>query len=207
MLTLIDLSHPITSHIPIYPGDELPLLEKVKNTSQDRFNNYRWSTNMHVGTHIDGPMHMTDSRQFIGDIPVARCMGTGCLIQAAGEKVVLRKTEYTSQILPESIVLVYTGFGKKFGCEEYFRTYPTISRELAQLFVDKHVKMVCFDTPSPDQPPYDLHELLLKNRILIAENLRNVEQLLPVKHFEVFAFPLRIHADSSPARIVARILE
>jgi kynurenine formamidase len=48
---------------------------------------------------------------------------------------------------------------------------------------------------------------LLKNNVLIAENLTGMEKLLSVKKFEIIALPLRIHADSSPARIVARILE
>ena len=207
MQTLIDLSHPITSHIQVYPGDELPTLEKTNNITHEGFNNYRWSTGMHVGTHIDGPMHMTDSRQFIGDIPIVRCIGTGCLLNVVGEKIIIKKAEYESHIPPESIVVIYTGFEKKFGCEEYFREYPTISHELGQLLVDKHTKMVCLDTPSPDRHPHELHALLLKNRVLIAENLKNIDQLLNIKHFEIVAIPLRIHADSSPARIIARILE
>jgi kynurenine formamidase len=79
--------------------------------------------------------------------------------------------------------------------------------ELAQFFVEKKVKMVCLDTPSPDRSPHDVHRLLLKNSVLIAENLTNLEQLLTVQHFEIVALPLRIHADSSPARIFARIQE
>ncbi len=56
---------------------------------------------------------------------------------------------------------------------------------------------------SPDRPPHEIHTLLLENDVLIAENLCNLDQLLPAKAFEIIALPLRIHADSSPARIIA----
>ena len=115
--------------------------------------------------------------------------------------------EFASAIVPESIVLIYTGFGKQFGSEEYFHDYPVISMELVQFLVKQQIRMVCLDTPSPDRHPYDIHMYLLKNNVLIAENLTGMEKLLSVKKFEIIALPLRIHADSSPARIVARILE
>jgi kynurenine formamidase len=205
--TLIDLTHPIVDRMPVYSGDESPRLEKTNDLARDKFNNFRFTCGMHAGTHIDGPMHMSESACFIDELPLERFTGTGCLFDAVGMKIVLSTLEFSSIIIPESIVLVYTGFGKRFGSEEYYRNYPIISMELAQHFVEQRIKMVCLDAPSPDIPPYDVHKFLLQNSVLIAENLTNFEQLLTVKKFEIVAFPLRIHADSSPARIVARILE
>jgi len=66
--------------------------------------------------------------------------------------------------------------------------------------------MVGLDMPSPDKYPFEVHKLLFAKNILIAENLTNVEQLLHVESFEVIALPLYIKADSSIARIIARIL-
>jgi kynurenine formamidase len=94
-----------------------------------------------------------------------------------------------------------------FGSKDYFNDYPTVSKALAQLFVERQVKMVCIDSPSPDRHPFDIHKLLLENNVLIAENLTNLDKLLLIGKFEVIALPLKIHADSSPARIVARKLE
>ena len=67
--------------------------------------------------------------------------------------------------------------------------------------------MVCLDSPSPDRHPFEIHKLLLENNVLLAENLTNVEALFSVQKFEMMAFPLNLQADSSPARIIARILE
>ncbi|MGD1044020.1 MAG: cyclase family protein [Bacteroidota bacterium] len=207
MQTFIDLSIPITDLMPVYPGDEPPRLLKVTDFTRDGFNNFHLSINMHTGTHIDGPMHLTQSKIFLNEIPLEQCVGNGCILNAAGNKNISLTIEYESLVQPQSIVLLYTGMSSLFGREEYFNNYPTISRELAQLFVERQVRMVCLDSPSPDRYPFDVHKLLLENNVLIAENLINLDRLLSIGKFEVLALPLKIHADSSPARIVARILE
>ena len=205
--TLIELSHPIIDRLPVYPGDEPTRLEKINDFARDGFSNFRFTCGMHTGTHIDGPMHMTKSGRFIDELPLEQFIGTGCLLNAVGMKVISCTPEFTSAIVPESVVLIYTGFGKQFGSEEYFHDYPVISMELAQFLVKQRIKMVCLDMPSPDKPPHDIHSYLLKNNVFIAENLTGMEKLLTIKKFEIIAFPLRIHADSSPTRIIARILE
>jgi len=103
--------------------------------------------------------------------------------------------------------LVHTGFGKKFGSEEYFRRYPAVTEALAELLVEKQIRMLCLDTPSPDYAPYRIHGMLLKNDILIAENVASINVLLTIGSFEVTALPLRIRADSSPGRIIARTID
>ena len=207
MQTLIDLSLSLTDLMPVYPGDEPPHLLKVNDLARVGFNDFQLSTNMHAGTHIDGPMHLTQSKKFISALPLEQCVGIGCILNAAGKKNIPLTTEYELLVQPQSIVLLYTGMCRLFGHKEYFNDYPTVSKELALLFVKRRVKMVCIDSPSPDRHPFEIHKLLLENNVLIAENLTNIDKLFSVKKIEVIAIPLKIHADSSPARIIARILE
>ncbi len=67
--------------------------------------------------------------------------------------------------------------------------------------------MIGLDWASPDHEPYPMHQILLRNNILILENLTNLNLLLSEPVFEIFAFPLKINADSSLVRVVARITE
>jgi kynurenine formamidase len=203
---LIDLSYPINDRIIVYPGDKQARLEKINDFSRDGFNNFRFTGGMHTGTHIDGPMHMTKSVCFIDDLSLDQFIGTGCLLNASGMGIISCTPEFKSAIVPESIVLIYTGFGKHFGSEEYYKNHPVVSMELARYLVQLKIKMVCLDMPSPDKSPYEVHTLLLNNSVLIAENLAGMEKLLTIKNFEIIALPMPLHADSSPARIVARIL-
>jgi kynurenine formamidase len=207
MQTYIDLSVPITDLMPVCPGDEPPHLLKVNNLTRDGFNNFLLSATMHTGTHIDGPMHVTKNKIFLDEIPLEQCVGLGCLLNAAGKNSIVLTKEYKLLVRPQSIVLLYTGMSRLFGRKKYFHEYPTVSWELAQLFVERQVKMVCMDSPSPDRYPFEIHKLLLENNILLAENLTNFDSLLSVNNFEIIALPLKIHADSSPARIIARMLD
>jgi kynurenine formamidase len=204
--TLIDLSHPINDRITVYPGDKQARLEKINDFSRDGFNNFRFTGGMHTGTHIDGPMHMTKSGCFMDNLSLVQFIGIGCLLNAAGMGIISCTPEFKSAIIPESVVLIYTGFGKHFGSEKYYKDHPVISMELASYLVQLKIKMVCLDMPSPDKSPYEVHTLLLSNSVLIAENLAGMDKLLTIKKFEIIALPMPLHADSSPARIVARIL-
>jgi kynurenine formamidase len=88
---------------------------------------------------------------------------------------------------------------------DYYRSYPAISEATAWHLVKKGVKIIGMDSPSPDYAPFNIHKILLNNNILIIENLTNLSALLPYREFELLAFPLKIEADSSPLRVVARI--
>lgn len=50
-----------------------------------------------------------------------------------------------------------------------------------------------------------VHKILLKNDILIIENLTNVEEL-EGKEFKIHALPLKLQLDGAPARVVAEIV-
>ena len=126
MSRFIDLTQPLTDHMSVYPGDRPPILEKTHEITRDGFNSYSLSTTVHAGTHIDGPMHLTDSREFIGEIPVERFVGMGCILNVSGEAVLSSKPGMEDQIIRNGIVLLHTGFGKKFGSEEYYRDYPVL---------------------------------------------------------------------------------
>ena len=63
----IDLSYDIKNEMPVYPGDMELNLSKEKDYDEDEFNLYTVSTSMHVGTHIDAPLHMCKNKKFISE--------------------------------------------------------------------------------------------------------------------------------------------
>ena len=85
---------------------------------------------------------------------------------------------------------------------EYFQKYPNMPEELANFMVAKQVKIIGVDAPSPDRKPWPAHKILLKNEILIIENLTNLKELRD-KEFKVYAFPAKYELDGAPVRVVA----
>lgn len=65
MEKLIDLTHIIEDSMPIYPGDIKTNLFQTKYLSVNKHNNHRLDISMHTGTHIDSPMHLTESNEYI----------------------------------------------------------------------------------------------------------------------------------------------
>ena len=207
LMKLIDLSHEIEDNMPVYPGDTKTNLVQVKYLSADQYNNHRLDINMHSGTHIDSPMHLTDCKQYISELPLESFIADGCVLDVRNQAIIKLKAEYDALIRENSIVLLYTGYDMYYGTKEYYENHPCVDIELCKLLVEKNIKMLGMDIPSPDRYPFEIHKLLFKNKIYVMENLTNLEQLLNVDRFEVIAFPLKIRADSSITRVVARIMQ
>ena len=205
MAHYIDLTQPITDNMPCYPGDQPVSLQQIAFLEQEGHSNFLLSTGMHSGTHLDGPMHLTSSLTRIAELPVDAFAGPGILFNVVGQKIIDVPESAFNQLKPGSVVLFYTGFDHYFGQKAYYLSYPVLSENTAHLMVKNKVKMVGVDFPSVDYEPFKIHNILLSNNILILENLTNLAALLPYRDFELMAFPLKIRADSSPVRVVARI--
>ena len=201
----VDLSHKINCGIPVYPGDMEVSLKQVKSIGKDNYTAYSFSSGMHAGTHIDGPLHMLENNPVMTEYPLECFAGKGCLIDTRGEGIIDYKAEY-EKISPGDIVLIFTGVDEWYGSESYYSNHPAITEKLAGFLVSRNIKMLGVDMPSPDHPPFPIHQLLLKNGIFIVENLTNLKQLRCIEHFEVFAMPLKIRAEASLTRACARYL-
>ncbi|MDF2700079.1 MAG: hypothetical protein K0Q49_1635 [Haloplasmataceae bacterium] len=202
-MKFVDLTHTIINNISVYPGDDTVKLSNTKSYFKEGYNNSNLEISMHVGTHIDGPMHLTSSKMLINEIEISRFIGRGYLIDARGEKKITLKDDYF-KIQTDDIVLIYANFDKIFGTIEYYENHPILSDEFTKFLIERKVKMLGLDFPSPDNYPFLIHRQLLENNILIIENLTNLESLLE-NNFDIYALPLKISADSAPARVVAII--
>ena len=203
---LIDLSQIIENNMPVYPGDIETNLIQTNFLNTDKYNNHRIEIGMHVGTHIDAPMHLTASEEYISASSLDSFVGNGCIVDVRNQSVISIKPEYESLVKENSIVLLYTGYDKYYGLPKYYNDHPVIDEDFCKFLISKKVKMLGIDMPSPDQPPFEMHKLLLNSHIYIIENLTELSEMLGVEEFEVIALPVKIKADSSMARVIARII-
>lgn len=223
----IDLSRSINSDMPVYPGDSSVQIVDMNAGKKDiMYEQFVLHMGLHTGTHIDGVAHVrrnnnksgNKSITHIADVPLDRLTGNGCLLDARGMHEIEYIAAYEQRVHENDVVLLYTGHDTKYGTAEYYKTHPVITEKLAQFFVDKKVIAVGIDAPSvesafdvntdsnTEELSSDIHRRLLDNNILILENLCNLDQLIDIHEFEVFFFPLKIAADSSPLRVVVRVL-
>lgn len=200
---VIDLTRTLKDKMSVYPGDIGISVTQDKFFEHDKYNNFELKTGLHTGTHIDTPMHLGKSNQFISEYSMDKFIGKGIILDVRNEKIIKMKKEYQEIVHQNSIVLFFTGYDAHFGSNEYYENHPCIDIELCNFLLYKKVKMIGLDTPSPDKYPFEIHNMLFNEGILIIENLINMHELLGLENFDIFALPLKIEADSSPARVIA----
>ena len=204
MPRLYDLSYPFENQMPVYPGDDPVVLSQRRSVPKDGYTAYTLQTGLHAGTHLDSPLHFLAEGDMVGELPLDRFLGRGCLLDVRGENPIRYRPEYATLVGRAAIVLLWTSWSRHWGTDAYYAQHPVVHEELADFLVGRKIKLLGMDLPSPDEPPFLVHQKLLGAGIPLLENLTNLEQLAQVRDFEVMAFPLKIGAEGSPVRVVAR---
>jgi kynurenine formamidase len=195
---LIDLSRPIYSGMPVYPGDEPFLISRCREYARDGYNAYGISAGLHAGTHADAPMHLTEDTRTIDQWPLDSFCGPGVLLNG------VMPPDAATDILAGAAILICTGMDRLYGMPAYYAEHPVLPEALCRLLIARGARIVGMDMPSPDYAPFPMHKLLLSAGIMIVENLTNLDKLKG-KAFMFYAFPLRVAAEASPVRAVAQI--
>lgn len=203
-MAYIDLTHAFTESMPVYPGDSLPELHQIIEAGH--ITHCELKTGMHVGTHMDAPLHMIAGGKYLSDYPLEKFFGRGVLIDARGQTLAGADLLSNAAIRPGDIVLVCFGWSKKFRDPKYYQNYPELTLDFAQKLIDLDASIIGVDTPSPDTPPFDVHKMLLAKDVLLIENLNNLEALIGHPNFEVIALPIKLKTEAAPCRVVAKII-
>ncbi|MBP6880835.1 cyclase family protein [Candidatus Saccharibacteria bacterium] len=199
---IIDLSVSLNEKTPTYPGDPPFLANQTGNQDSTGCVDHEFRMGNHLGTHIDAPAHVITGGAGIDDFGIEKFAGRGRIIDVSDNNF---SQENFAEVSAGEIIILHTGMSAKVDQELYFHEYPVMPSNITKLLVDKKIAMVAVDACSVD--PYGTfinHETLLSGNVLIAENLCNTEKLLG-KNFKVYALPLKLRLDGSPARIVAEI--
>ncbi len=231
---LVDLTHTFdrsTIYWPTEDGFQLTV-EKSGITEQGYFYSAnRFAAAEHGGTHLDAPVHFSETGKSVDQLSLERLVGQAAVIDvtAACERDTdyqvgvddLRQWEQQQQRqLVDKIVLIRTGQGRFWNDRaRYLGTdqtgpeavaalhFPGLSGEAA-LWLTEHrsVKAVGIDTASIDfgqSRRFEAHVTLFKHNIPVFENLANL-QSLPTQGAMVIALPMKIGAGTgAPLRIIA----
>ena len=202
-MQILDLSHTITDHMPVYPGDPPVLVEAAGIVAKDGWCDHKLSFGSHTATHIDAPAHMIEGGKELKDYGIERFISPAvCIDGSRGFSV---EAIEAANIQPGDAVLFYTGASEHFTDEKYWQEYPVLSDACCQLLIEKKVSIVGLETPSADnERHFPVHKTLLGADILIVENLANLKDLIG-KTFEFQALPLKLEHDGAPVRAIARL--
>lgn len=204
-MAVFDLTLTMEDGMPVYPGDPAVALGALATVDSNGFANARLVTGMHAGTHMDAPAHFIPGGARLCDIPADRFVRRATLVDASGLEEIGRQILSGHPVIPGGALVFRTGWSRRFGREEYFSSHPVLTEATAEVLADLGVTMAGIDMPSPDREPFPVHRLLLSRGILILENLTGLEALPEATEFRLIALPLKIRADSAPARVIAEV--
>jgi kynurenine formamidase len=192
-----------------------------------------YAADEHGGTHLDAPIHFSEGKNAVEQIPVNQLTGEGILVDVS-EKALknndylvsvedLEQWEKTNGRIPDqSMILLFTGYGQFWSDrEKYIGTsktgaeavqdlhFPGLDLDAAQwLVAERKIKGIGLDTPSIDfgqSKDFLAHQILSEKEILIFENVANLDKM-PAKGFYLVAMPMKIKGGTgAPLRIAAFI--
>nr|WP_100400738.1 cyclase family protein [Bacillus sp. FJAT-44742] len=208
--TIIDLSMPVTTQTPIYPGDPKPEVTPSATIEGEGYNVSHLHMGSHTGTHIDAPYHFRKEGKKLDEIPLSTFAGEGVVLDVTGkgegESITLNDIlPYSARLAPNKIALIYTGWDKYREDEKYYR-HPYISEEAVVFMLEKGIRVFFIDALNidvPDGSSFKGHELITEVNGIIGENFANFH-LIDFENPFVMALPLPFPGlDGSPVRAVA----
>jgi kynurenine formamidase len=208
-----DLTQLMTNEMPVFPGSEPVVIQRVSSIDTAGFNELRLHFSTHTGTHVDCAFHLIKDGFSLSMASPDRFYGKGLVIDCRHYKPeeCIPKSHlqgYHDEINTADFVILHTGWSRFWGTAAYWKDFPLLSAAAAEFLAGFALKGVGIDAISFDHTEsheLTVHKALLSKGLILIENLTNIEKLPPVG-FIFCCFPLNIEdGDGSPVRAVGMV--
>ena len=215
-MKIIDLTHLMTEDMPVFPGDDQPIFAPAATHEEDGYQMTLISTQSHVGTHMDAPVHTVAGMTTLDKMPIEQFVGKALVVDCTdleeGQSITMDYINKNRDKADEAeFILFWLGWDQYWRTDKYYGDYPCIDDEVIQYVIDGKKKGVGFDVMGPD--PIEAEDLIIHNSLLstnemiIMENLNNLG-LCGDDLFTLCALPLKYeNSDGAQTRAIAIIEE
>lgn len=210
---IIDLTQSISPTLKQFPGSPDVTFIKWSKYEIEGYNLEAMFLSTHTGTHMDAPSHFIKEGYSVDKIDVNRFIMSSTHIirihKDSNELISLEDIVNSGVSISTGDSIIFsTGWEKHYFSDNYMSSNPGLSIEAATYLIDNKINTVAIDSPSIDagkDSSFIAHQALLKNNIIIIENLCNLEKINK-NNFTFIAVPLKIiGATGSPIRALAII--
>ena len=202
---LIDLSHTVEHGMITYKGLPAPIICDFLSREASR-KNYAEGTEFQIGkiemvantgTYVDSPFHQIADGIDLSELPLESLADLDSIVIRAQEfgRAIPAKA-FNGAELAGKAVLIHTGWSRHWRTDQYFEGHPFLTRDAAELLVEKGAAFADIDTFNIDDTTdgtRPTHTILLGNRIPICEHMCRLE-LLPDSGFRFHAAPVKVKA-------------
>lgn len=206
---VIDISVPIQSGMPVWPGSvglQLTQINSIKTGHSS--NDTQLHCDVHLGTHVDAPWHFVDDGITVEQLPLDTLIGRAMVVYLPKADAIT-EDDLSSLNLPfrTERLLLRTQNSELWKAEvkEFKKNFVALTADAAQWIVNNGLHLIGVDYLSVqrygDSPR--THQILLKAGVVILEGL-NLAGVEPGA-YELICLPIcLVGAEGAPARAVLR---
>ena len=205
-----DLSIPVSEETTVPPG--LPSYRQggvVRSAESGGYESDYITTTIHVGTHIDAPLHFDTDGRPIGDVELEELVRPTKVsnIQDVTEperelQLDEVKDGLSGEIVPGDYLFIHTGWADdRIHEKEYYLNSPYYAPEVSEFIVESEARGLITDTPiDSGEHEYPNHFTLCENDKVIVENVAGLENL--PESFITWVIPVKLaRGEGAPARV------
>lgn len=202
-----DITLPISTDLPVWPGDpdfELRRIESI--AAGGNTNTSQIVMSAHMGTHVDAPDHFLGNGRTVEALPLNILSGRVYVLYLPDVDLITADVLAKAEIPPRTRRLLFKTRNSEIWArgERKFRTdFVALSPDGAEYLVDRGFKLVGVDylSVAPYKQSRPTHEILLRAGVVIVEGL-DLSAVSPGR-YTLQCLPLKlVGADGAPARVI-----
>jgi len=206
---IVDISLPLSSGMPFWPGSQGFKLSWLKRLSRgDNCNNSQFVCDTHAGTHLDAPLHFSQSGRAVDQLSLNILTGPCLVIHLPRIKEITPEVLSKLSFPDNARRLLFRTDNSNLWSEarvDFVEDFVALNADAADWIVRKRIRLIGIDYLSIGSfnGGAKTHQILSKAGVIVLEglNLSGAES----GEYELICLPLRIAgAEGAPARAVLR---
>ncbi|MGE0736302.1 MAG: arylformamidase [Alphaproteobacteria bacterium] len=203
-----DISPPIRTGIPVWPGDTSYSEARTWAIGPDcPVNVSKFTMSTHTGSHADAPSHYAADGRSIGGVDLARYIGR-CRVVDGRKFGNLINSSQLEPFLDAPLERLLIRTYNNAPVAAWDSAFAAISAQAIDFIASRGVFLIGVDTPSLDpqeSKTMDAHQAVRRHGMSILEGL--VLDAIEPGDYELIALPLKlVELDAAPVRAILRPL-
>lgn len=218
-----DMTHELHEDFPTFFGEQQFFREQKFNWAEHKFNLFEMRTNEHTGTHVDAPLHFSESGTSVAEIPVGNLVVPLCVIDISTRA----STDPDAQVTPDDIkswisrngelpdnacVAMLSGWQQHLGTDKFRNAdaegkmhFPGFHVEAVKMLLEEsNTAGIAVDTLSLDHgisPDFATHYAWLPENRWGVEGIANLDKVPVSGATLVVGAPKNRGGTGGPARV------
>ena len=207
-LRLFDISVPVSSALPVWPGDSQIILERYRAISKgDASNDSRLACSVHSGTHVDAPAHVLKNGLTVDQLPLDALIGRATVVEFQQADVITPDILAALELPSETTRLLFKTRNSALWADpghQFNPDFTALNSEAAEWVVRKGIRLIGIDYLSVqmfNENEPSTHSILLDSGVIVVEGL-NLQEVQP-GNYQLICLPIKlVGGDGAPARAI-----